>query len=422
MVIAAWPTDDDKDPVRVAQLGLLSSVLQIMLIDKVREELGDSYGASVGSELVGHLPRLSACSMPRQSSRPTRSTKCASAIDAAVAQLRSTRRSAPTCWPAPATRCSSAPTVRCARMARGSGSSPAPSRTRRGSTACSGCAPAIAAITPAELQALAVKYLTPAGRLDLKIVAACRHRRAAVAASVRHARPANLNCEVRGGSPIARRSHPPSKVSRPHVPPPPDLRRQGQDPLRGSRAGHLDPIFQGRRHRLQRAEARHDQRQGRAQQPHLGAYLHRAPDDRHPDPLHPPHQHARAIDPPGRDHPDRGRHPQRRRGLDLQAPRDRGRHPAAAHDHRILLQGRCAGRPDGRRRAYRLLRLGQPGRDERHRRHGDPRERLHVRDVRRRSASGWSTSSSSSAGCGKTTMPASSSPTRSAPTAAACGT
>ncbi|CAA9514659.1 MAG: Phosphoribosylaminoimidazole-succinocarboxamide synthase, partial [uncultured Sphingomonas sp.] len=50
--------------------------------------------------------------------------------------------------------------------------------------------------------------------------------------------------------------------------------------------------------------------------------------------------------------------------------------------HRILLQGRCAGRPDGRGRAYRLLRLGQPGRDERHRRHGDPRERLHVRDVR----------------------------------------
>ncbi len=54
-----------------------------------------------------------------------------------------------------------------------------------------------------------------------------------------------------------------------------------------------------------------------------------------------------------------------------------------AHDHRILLQGRCARRSDDLRRAYRLLRLGQPGRDARHRRHGDPRERLHVRHVRR---------------------------------------
>ena len=41
-----------------------------------------------------------------------------------------------------------------------------------------------------------------------------------------------------------------------------------------------------------------------------------------------------------------------------------------------------------------------PGRDERHRRHGDPGERLPVRPVRRRSASAWSTSSSSSAGSG----------------------
>jgi capsid protein len=62
--------------------------------------------------------------------------------------------------------------------------------------------------------------------------------------------------------------------------------------------------------------------------------------------------------------------------------RHRGRHPAAAHDHRILLQGRRARRPDDRRRAYRLLRLGEPGGDERHRRHGDPGERLPVRPVR----------------------------------------
>ena len=63
-----------------------------------------------------------------------------------------------------------------------------------------------------------------------------------------------------------------------------------------------------------------------------------------------------------------------------------------------------------------------PGGDERHRRHGDPGERLPLRPVRRRSASAWSTSSSSSAGSGRMISPGSSSPTRSAPTAAACGT
>ncbi len=77
-----------------------------------------------------------------------------------------------------------------------------------------------------------------------------------------------------------------------------------------------------------------------------------------------------------------------------QAAGDRGRHAAAPHDHRILLQGRRARRPDGRRRAYRLLRLGQPGGDARHGRHGDPRERLHERGCSPASASAWSTSSS----------------------------
>ncbi len=41
-----------------------------------------------------------------------------------------------------------------------------------------------------------------------------------------------------------------------------------------------------------------------------------------------------------------------------QAPRHRRGRTAAAHADRILLQGRCARRSDGLRRAYRLLRLG----------------------------------------------------------------
>jgi len=39
-----------------------------------------------------------------------------------------------------------------------------------------------------------------------------------------------------------------------YVPSQEDLRRQGQDPVRGAGAGHAHPVFQRRRHRLQRAE------------------------------------------------------------------------------------------------------------------------------------------------------------------------
>jgi NAD(P)-dependent dehydrogenase (short-subunit alcohol dehydrogenase family) len=77
------------------------------------------------------------------------------------------------------------------------------------------------------------------------------------------------------------------------------------------------PVFQGRCHRLQRPEKGHDRRQGRAQQPHLRAHLHPARHHRHPDPLHPPPQHARAAGAPGRDRADRGRRPQCRRRLAL---------------------------------------------------------------------------------------------------------
>ena len=54
-----------------------------------------------------------------------------------------------------------------------------------------------------------------------------------------------------------------------HVPTPPDLRRQGQGPVRGARAGHARAVFQGRRDRLQQPEEAAHHRQGRAQQPHL---------------------------------------------------------------------------------------------------------------------------------------------------------
>ena len=170
MVITAWPTDDDKDPVRVSQLSLLSSVLQIMLIDKVREELGDSYGASVGSQLSDTFPGFGVLNASAVVA-PDKIDEVRAAIDQAVAQLRLTPISADLLARARNPKLEGAD-----RAQRENGAwtglvaraQTDPTRLDR----LIGQRARIAAITPAQLQALAVKYLTAQHRLEIKIVAA----------------------------------------------------------------------------------------------------------------------------------------------------------------------------------------------------------------------------------------------------------
>ena len=135
----------------------------------------------------------------------------------------------------------------------------------------------------------------------------------------------------------------------------------------GPGARHPRAVFQGRRHRLQRPEEGRDHRQGRAEQPHQRIPDDAAGRDRHPDPFRPPPEHARAAHPRGGDHSARGGGPQRRRRQPVEAARHPGGHTAAALDHRVLLQERCARGPDRVRGAHHLLRLGQRRRYRRHR-------------------------------------------------------
>jgi len=51
LVGAVWPTDDDKDYRKVLGLGMLKEVMDLMLTERVREELGASYGVSVVSDM-----------------------------------------------------------------------------------------------------------------------------------------------------------------------------------------------------------------------------------------------------------------------------------------------------------------------------------------------------------------------------------
>jgi zinc protease len=168
LVMAAWPTDDDKDPVRVAQLGLLSSALQIMLIDKVREELGDSYGASVNSSLSDTYPHFGLLNASAIVA-PDKIDEVRGAIDAAVAQLRTTPVSADLL-----ARARNPMLERADRALRENGAwigivaraQTDPSRIQR----LLGQRQRIAAITAAELQAAAVKYLTPQRLVEVRIV------------------------------------------------------------------------------------------------------------------------------------------------------------------------------------------------------------------------------------------------------------
>jgi zinc protease len=170
MVIAAWPTDDDQDPVRVARLGLLSSALQIMLIDKVREELGDSYGASVSSSLSDTYPDFGVLNASAVVA-PDKIDEVRDAIDAAVTQLRTNPVSADLF-----ARARNPMLERADRALRENGAWAAvvtraqsdPSRLDR----LLGLRATIAAITPAQLQAMAVQYLVPKQRLEVRIVAA----------------------------------------------------------------------------------------------------------------------------------------------------------------------------------------------------------------------------------------------------------
>ena len=58
LVAAAWPTDDDKDFRKAIGMSLLGEVMDLMLTDSVREELGASYGVSVGSTMSNTYDRF----------------------------------------------------------------------------------------------------------------------------------------------------------------------------------------------------------------------------------------------------------------------------------------------------------------------------------------------------------------------------
>jgi zinc protease len=87
LVAAFWPTDDDGDYRREASLSLLAQVLDLMLTESIREQLGASYGVSVSSDMSDvytHFGTLSVNTVVA----PDKTDEVNAAISAAVKQLR----------------------------------------------------------------------------------------------------------------------------------------------------------------------------------------------------------------------------------------------------------------------------------------------------------------------------------------------
>ena len=56
MVGAVWPTTDDRDYKTVIGMEMVKAVADLLLTDKIREELGASYGVSIGSTMSDIYP------------------------------------------------------------------------------------------------------------------------------------------------------------------------------------------------------------------------------------------------------------------------------------------------------------------------------------------------------------------------------
>ena len=93
MVASFWPTDDDSDFRREMGLSLLASVLNLMLTESIREQLGASYGVAVNSnmsDVYRHFGTMSVSTVIA----PDKADEVEAAIAAGARELRETPVSA----------------------------------------------------------------------------------------------------------------------------------------------------------------------------------------------------------------------------------------------------------------------------------------------------------------------------------------
>ncbi len=87
LVAAFWPTDDDRDFRREVGLDMLAAVLDLILTESIREQLGASYGVSVASNMSDVFTNFGTLSVNTVVA-PNKTEEVDAAISAAVKQLR----------------------------------------------------------------------------------------------------------------------------------------------------------------------------------------------------------------------------------------------------------------------------------------------------------------------------------------------
>ncbi|MCB2066690.1 MAG: insulinase family protein [Erythrobacter sp.] len=168
MVVMAWPTRDDADPVADLQLELLERVMQVQLTDTLREELGQTYSPSADADQSRTYPGYGTFDISAQvDTSQVDATR--EAMLATIAAMRSEPVSEDLVLRA------RAPLLEAYANALDSNGGwmglvdRAQTEADRIDRFQAG-AERLQAITPADLQALAQRYLDPAERLELDVL------------------------------------------------------------------------------------------------------------------------------------------------------------------------------------------------------------------------------------------------------------
>lgn len=90
MTLAYWPTTDDSDYPQVARLNLLAGVMRLMLTEELRERLGATYSPSAGSSMSDTYPGFGQFSVTNSID-----PKDAPIVEAAIAEITQALRDTP---------------------------------------------------------------------------------------------------------------------------------------------------------------------------------------------------------------------------------------------------------------------------------------------------------------------------------------
>ncbi len=168
MLLQYWPTSDDSDLKRDLGMRLLTEILRLQLLEELREVLGATYSPLAASDMSPHYPGYGVLRVA-SNAKPNEIDAVAKAVNRITKDLRDAPVSADLLERARrplAERFANAPKGNGYWLSLASRAQSKPERLDRARQA----EMLLAAVTPADIQALARQYLTDAARLDVQVL------------------------------------------------------------------------------------------------------------------------------------------------------------------------------------------------------------------------------------------------------------